>query len=40
MLTYETIKKLCKEKGVTVTKVEKDLGFAKGFALQAKYKQT
>ena len=30
MLTYETIKKLCKEKGVTVTKVEKDLGFAKG----------
>lgn len=30
MLTYETIKDLCKEKGVTVTKVEKDLGFAKG----------
>lgn len=30
MLTYETIKKLCKEKGVTVTGAEKDLGFAKG----------
>ena len=30
MLTYETTKKICKEKGVTVTKAEKDLGFAKG----------
>ena len=30
MLTYETIKKLCKGKGVTVTGVEKELGFARG----------
>ena len=30
MLTYETIKKLCKEKGVTVTGAEKELGFARG----------
>jgi len=30
MLTYETIKKLCKDKGVTVTGVEKELGFARG----------
>lgn len=30
MLTYETIKKLCKEKGVTVTGIEKELGFARG----------
>lgn len=30
MLTYETIKKLCKKKGVTVTGTEKVLGFAKG----------
>lgn len=30
MLTYDTIKKLCKGKGVTVTGLEKELGFAKG----------
>lgn len=30
MLTYETIKQLCKEKGVTITGVEKELGFARG----------
>lgn len=30
MLTYETIKDLCKKKGVTVTGVEKDLGFSRG----------
>lgn len=30
MLTYETIRRLCKEKGVTVSSVEKELGFAKG----------
>lgn len=30
MLTYETIKKLCKAKGVTVTGLEKELGFARG----------
>lgn len=30
MLTYETIKKLCKAQGVTVTGVEKELGFARG----------
>lgn len=30
MLTYETIKKLCKIRGVTVTGVEKELGFARG----------
>jgi len=30
MLTYETIKKLCKNKGVTVTGLEKELGFARG----------
>lgn len=30
MLTYDTIKKLCKNKGVTVTGLEKELGFAKG----------
>lgn len=30
MLTYERIKKLCKEKGVTVTGTEKALGFARG----------
>lgn len=30
MLTYETIKKICKNKGVTVTGVEKELGFARG----------
>ena len=30
MLTYETIKQLCKNKGVAVTGVEKELGFARG----------
>lgn len=30
MLTYETIKKLCKENGITVTGLEKELGFARG----------
>lgn len=30
MLTYERIKMLCKEKGVTVTGTEKGLGFARG----------
>lgn len=30
MLTYETIKKLCKDNGVTVTGLEKELGFARG----------
>lgn len=30
MLTYDTIKKLCKDKGVTVTGIEKELGFARG----------
>lgn len=30
ILTYETIKKLCKEKGVTVTGVENELGFSRG----------
>ena len=30
MLTYEQIKVLCKEKGVAVTNVEKELGFARG----------
>lgn len=30
MLTYETIKKLCKENGVTVTGLEKELGFSRG----------
>ena len=30
MLTYESIKKLCKNKGVTVTGAEKALGFARG----------
>lgn len=30
MLTYDTIKKLCKKQGVTVTGAEKDLGFARG----------
>ncbi len=30
MLTYETIKKMCKSKGVTVTGLEKELGFARG----------
>ncbi len=30
MLTYDTIKQLCKEKGVTITKTEKDLGFSRG----------
>ena len=30
MLTYETIKMLCKRKGVTVTGTEKELGFARG----------
>lgn len=30
MLTYETIKKLCKDNGVTVTGVEKELGFSRG----------
>lgn len=30
MLTYDTIKQLCKSKGVTVTGVEKELGFSKG----------
>lgn len=30
MLTYEIIKQLCKNKGVTVTGVEKELGFARG----------
>lgn len=30
MLTYETIKKLCKDKGITVTGLEKKMGFARG----------
>ena len=30
MLTYKTIKMLCKDKGVTVTGTEKELGFARG----------
>lgn len=30
MLTYETIKMLCKKKGVTVTGTEKALGFSRG----------
>lgn len=30
MLTYERIKNMCKEKGVTVTGTEKELGFARG----------
>lgn len=30
MLTYDRIKMLCKQKGVTVTGVEKELGFARG----------
>lgn len=30
MITYQDIKRLCKEKGVTVTGAEKALGFAKG----------
>lgn len=30
MLTYDTIKKLCKENGVTVTGLEKELGFSRG----------
>lgn len=30
MLTYETIKQLCRTKGVTVTGLEKELGFARG----------
>lgn len=30
MLTYETIKKLCKENGVTVTKLEREIKIAKG----------
>ncbi len=30
MLTYETIKMLCVDKGVTITGLEKQLGFARG----------
>lgn len=30
MLTYDRIKTLCKQKGVTVTGTEKELGFARG----------
>ena len=30
MLTYDMIKILCKQKGVTVTGTEKELGFARG----------
>ncbi len=30
MLTYDVIKQLCKNKGVTVTGLEKELGFARG----------
>lgn len=30
MLTYDTIKQMCKDKGVTITGLEKELGFAKG----------
>ena len=30
MLTYDRIKALCKQKGVTVTGTEKELGFARG----------
>lgn len=30
MITYQDIKRLCKEKGVTITGAEKALGFAKG----------
>lgn len=30
MLTYDLIKKLCRQKGVTVTGTERELGFARG----------
>ena len=30
MISYEELKLLCKEKGVTIAKVERDLGFSKG----------
>ena len=30
MLTYEKIRNLCKENGITVTKLESDCGFSKG----------
>lgn len=30
MLTYDTIRMLCKKKGVSITGTEKELGFAKG----------
>ena len=30
MLTYQLIKQLCKEKGVTVTATERELGFSRG----------
>jgi len=30
MLTYQTIKDLCKQKGVTITGTEKELGFSRG----------
>lgn len=30
MITYDDIKKLCKQKGVTITGTEKELGFARG----------
>lgn len=30
MLTYDTIKMLCKKKGVTITGTEKELGFSRG----------
>lgn len=29
-ITYETIKNLCKENGITVTELERELGFSKG----------
>ena len=30
MSTYETIKTLCKERGIAVTALEKELGFGRG----------
>ena len=40
MSTYETIKKLCKERGIAVTALEKELGFGRGSIGKLRNSQT
>lgn len=40
MSTYETIKTLCKERGIAVTALEKELGFGRGSIGKLRNSQT